>query len=117
MKPGAESVRIVSISLPNRLVKKIDHYRKDVSRSKFVHRLLEKGFEYGNESRSDSHKPRNLEKQQESFDKVTKAKTNALGKGTEIHNIKKQIRTKSGIESTCNRPIPCLKREFLATVP
>ena len=45
-------VKIVSVSLPIKLVQKIDDSRGDVSRSKFVHRLLEKGFEmFGNESR------------------------------------------------------------------
>ncbi len=37
--------KIVSVSLPIKFVQKIDDSRGDISRSKFVHRLLEKGFE------------------------------------------------------------------------
>ena len=107
-----ESVQVVSVSLPIKLVEKLDYYREDIPRSKFVHRLLEKGFEMvGNEQRSDSTKSKNLEKQPKSFDKVTKADI-ALGK---LRNpqLEKQIRIE--IEATCNSPISCLKREFLAT--
>lgn len=40
-----KSIGIVSVSLPAKLIQKIDDCREDVSRSKFVQRLLEKGFE------------------------------------------------------------------------
>ena len=35
---------IISISLPNKLCKQIDDERKDISRSKFILRLLEDGY-------------------------------------------------------------------------
>lgn len=57
-----EFVRIVSISLPIKLVQKIDNCREDVPRSKFMHRLLEKGFEMFGNPRPDSIKPQNIGK-------------------------------------------------------
>ena len=40
-----KSVEIVSISLPIELIHTIDHRRHDISRSKFVQRMIESGFE------------------------------------------------------------------------
>lgn len=40
-----KSVQIVSMSLPINLLKEIDYQRKDISRSKFVQRMIESGFE------------------------------------------------------------------------
>ena len=40
-----KSVEIVSISLPIELIRTIDHRRHDISRSKFIQRLIENGFE------------------------------------------------------------------------
>ena len=111
-----ESVKSLGVSLPITLVQKIDQCRGDVPRSKFILRFLEKGFEiFDNKPRPESNSAQNLKKYQESLDKITKTKNNALRKGTEINNIKKQIRIKSEIEATSNSPIPCPKREFLAT--
>jgi len=86
-----ESVQTVSVSLPIALVQKIETCRKDISRSRFVHRLLEKGFElHDSEPKPRSNPTRNSKKHQKSFDKAPKAKNNALRKGTESQ-IKSKI--------------------------
>lgn len=112
MKSKIEHIRIVSISLPNKLVQKIDYHREDTPRSKFVQRLLEKGFEFGNELRPNSNLQQNIGKtvQTSSGHKLTDVKQTDLRKVGRNNTVE----IKSEIEATCNSPIPCLKREFLA---
>ncbi len=74
-----KSVEIVSISLPIELLHAIDHHRHDISRSKFVQRLIENGFEALCKS--------NVAQQKDfanvpSYDKVTED-NNVLRKDTE----------------------------------
>jgi len=88
-----ESVKIVSISLPIHLVQKIDHCRKDISRSRFVQRLLETGFDKEKSNVTNPYKSKEIHT--EFFDEATKIQTIALRKGTEIHNNKKQIKNKT----------------------
>lgn len=106
-----KSVDVISISLPIKLVHKIDCYRKDVSRSKFVARLLDKGFEIFHNEQSDSNLQQNIGKtaQTSSGHKLTDVKQTDLRKVGRNNTVK----IKSEIESTCNSSIPCLKREFL----
>lgn len=70
-----KSVEIVSISIPISLLKEIDAKRHDVSRSKFVQRILENAFgQVTNEK---------TEFQSKSSDYATEA-NNVPGKGTEL---------------------------------
>lgn len=67
-----KSRKIVSVALPIELVQTIDQCRKDISRSKFMQRLLERGFDAGgNKTRPDFIQKRDFENNEFS-DEATK---------------------------------------------